>query len=123
MTKAKQTRFPVARIKKIMQKDEEVGKVAQATPMLICSFTRPAKALELFMTDLTNEMAKVTQERNLSKIEPWHLKRAIETIDTFDFLREIVAPINDPADAGGEEEEAQPQEPKKKRPRAKKPLD
>src|SRR5260221_11338915 len=58
MTKAKQTRFPVvrgclillellvlmvpggqARIKKIMQKDEEVGKVAQATPMLTCSST------------------------------------------------------------------------------------
>jgi len=25
-----------ARIKKIMQKDEEVGKVAQATPIVIC---------------------------------------------------------------------------------------
>ena len=27
-----------ARIKKIMQKDEEVGKVAQATPIVICTF-------------------------------------------------------------------------------------
>jgi Dr1-associated corepressor len=26
-----------ARIKKIMQKDEEVGKVAQATPIVICT--------------------------------------------------------------------------------------
>jgi hypothetical protein len=26
-----------ARIKKIMQKDEEVGKVAQATPVVICT--------------------------------------------------------------------------------------
>ena len=56
--KNKQTKFPVvrfallasvtngfllnlfgyiqARIKKIMQKDEEVGKVAQATPIVIC---------------------------------------------------------------------------------------
>jgi hypothetical protein len=52
--KNKQTKFPVvrilchrachrqlnviskARIKKIMQKDEEVGKVAQATPIIIC---------------------------------------------------------------------------------------
>ena len=54
--KNKQTKFPVvsswspeciinqlrltiaiqARIKKIMQKDEEVGKVAQATPVVIC---------------------------------------------------------------------------------------
>lgn len=57
--KNKQTKFPVvwisqqrpnakltcgivqARIKRIMQKDEEVGKVAQATPIVICaSFLR-----------------------------------------------------------------------------------
>lgn len=31
-----QCKFPVARIKKIMQADEDVGKVAQATPVLIC---------------------------------------------------------------------------------------
>jgi hypothetical protein len=29
-------RFPVARIKKIMQADEDVGKVAQVTPVAIC---------------------------------------------------------------------------------------
>ncbi|EEB87977.1 hypothetical protein MPER_14450 [Moniliophthora perniciosa FA553] len=36
--KNKQTKFPVARIKKIMQKDEDVGKVAQATPIVICAY-------------------------------------------------------------------------------------
>lgn len=30
------SKFPVARIKKIMQADEDVGKVAQATPVVIC---------------------------------------------------------------------------------------
>ena len=30
------SRFPVARIKKIMQADEDVGKVAQVTPVAIC---------------------------------------------------------------------------------------
>jgi hypothetical protein len=30
-----------ARIKKIMQKDEEVGKVAQATPIVICASLQP----------------------------------------------------------------------------------
>lgn len=29
-------RFPPARIKKIMQSDEEVGKVAQVVPIIIC---------------------------------------------------------------------------------------
>jgi len=31
-------RFPVARIKKIMQADEDVGKVAQVTPVAVCMF-------------------------------------------------------------------------------------
>ena len=34
------SKFPVARIKKIMQSNEEVGKVAQATPVLICACRR-----------------------------------------------------------------------------------
>lgn len=32
------TKFPVARIKRIMQADEEVGKVAQVTPIAVCKF-------------------------------------------------------------------------------------
>jgi hypothetical protein len=32
------TKFPVARIKRIMQADEEVGKVAQVTPVAVCTF-------------------------------------------------------------------------------------
>ncbi|KAI7978075.1 hypothetical protein EIK77_009615 [Talaromyces pinophilus] len=31
------TKFPVARIKRIMQADEEVGKVAQVTPIAVCT--------------------------------------------------------------------------------------
>jgi hypothetical protein len=34
------TKFPVARIKRIMQADEEVGKVAQVTPVAVCKFFR-----------------------------------------------------------------------------------
>ncbi len=32
------TKFPVARIKRIMQADEEVGKVAQVTPVVVCKY-------------------------------------------------------------------------------------
>ena len=31
------TKFPVARIKRIMQADEDVGKVAQVTPTAVCT--------------------------------------------------------------------------------------
>lgn len=34
------TKFPVARIKRIMQADEDVGKVAQVTPIAVCMYTR-----------------------------------------------------------------------------------
>jgi hypothetical protein len=30
--------FPVARIKRIMQADDDVGKVAQVTPVVVCMF-------------------------------------------------------------------------------------
>lgn len=35
------TKFPVARIKRIMQADEDVGKVAQVTPVAVCKFLPP----------------------------------------------------------------------------------
>ena len=34
------TKFPVARIKRIMQADEDVGKVAQVTPTAVCEYSR-----------------------------------------------------------------------------------
>jgi hypothetical protein len=45
------TKFPVARIKRIMQADEDVGKVAQVTPIAVCKSslknppTRPKQVL------------------------------------------------------------------------------
>ncbi len=35
------TKFPVARIKRIMQADEDVGKVAQVTPVAVCKLSSP----------------------------------------------------------------------------------
>jgi len=92
--KNKQTKFPVARIKKIMQKDEEVGKVAQATPVVI------SKALELFLGLIVEEASKVTIDRGSKKVEAYHLKHAVETTEMLDFLKEIVESVPDPS-AGG----------------------
>ncbi|KAI0028408.1 histone-fold-containing protein, partial [Vararia minispora EC-137] len=106
----KTTKFPVARIKKIMQKDEEVGKVAQATPVVICAqpfsprgsclIRSSAKALELFLAMIVDEAGKVTVSRNSKKVEAYHLKHAIETCEMLDFLKEIVVNVPDPS-AGG----------------------
>ncbi|KAG8896271.1 hypothetical protein FRB99_008966 [Tulasnella sp. 403] len=98
--KNKATKFPVARIKKIMQKDDEVGKVAQATPVLI------SKSLELFMATIVDEMSKVTIERGAKRVEVWHLKAAIERTEMLDFLKEIVEAIQDPYANGMDESAA-----------------
>ncbi|KZS95282.1 histone-fold-containing protein [Sistotremastrum niveocremeum HHB9708] len=92
--KNKQTKFPVARIKKIMQKDEEVGKVAQATPVVI------SKALELFLQHVVEASSSVTKSRGAKRVEPYHLKHAIHTTEMLDFLKEIVENVPDPTNGG-----------------------
>jgi Dr1-associated corepressor len=77
------TKFPVARIKRIMQADEDIGKVAQATP------TAAAKALELFLATLTIRSANVARDANSKRITIGHLKAAIGENVAFDFLKEI----------------------------------
>lgn len=107
--KNKQTKFPVARIKRIMQKDEEVGKVAQATPVVI------SKALELFLAMIVEESSKVAVERGAKKVEAYHLKHAVETVDMLDFLKEIVEGVPDPSAGGTIDLELESSEKEKKR--------
>ncbi|KAH9423222.1 DR1-associated protein 1 (negative cofactor 2 alpha), partial [Dermatophagoides pteronyssinus] len=82
-------RFPPARIKKIMQKDEEVGKVAQAVPVII------AKALESFAEQLLTISSDVTRNRNARTLTPNHIKTAILNKNEFHFLRELTQSIPD----------------------------
>ncbi|KAJ3046012.1 hypothetical protein HDV00_003760 [Rhizophlyctis rosea] len=84
MQKKYKTKFPVARIKKIMRTDEEVGKVAQVTPVLI------SKALECFIQCLIDETCKETRARNATKMTLAHLKTTVDQVDKFDWLRGTV---------------------------------
>ncbi|KAL9272175.1 Dr1-associated corepressor-like protein [Drosera capensis] len=67
MRKRLGTRFPAARIKKIMQTDEDVGKMAMAVPALV------SKALELFLHDLCRQTHEVTLQRGAKTINSVHL--------------------------------------------------
>ncbi|KAJ2708627.1 hypothetical protein H4R19_004655, partial [Coemansia spiralis] len=84
-----------ARIKKIMQMDEEVGKMAQATPVLI------SKSLELFMQSIIDDMCKHTRVCNSRKVSPTHLKRCVESTECYDFLKDVVESVVDDGDGGG----------------------
>lgn len=81
--------FPVARIKRIMQADDDVGKVAQVTPVVV------SKALELFMISLVTRAAAEAKSRNSKRVGAIHLKQAITKNEQFDFLNDIVAKVAD----------------------------
>ncbi|KAL7978243.1 hypothetical protein Chor_014782 [Crotalus horridus] len=78
-----------ARIKKIMQTDEEIGKVAAAVPVII------SRALELFLESLLKTACHVTQSRNAKTMTTTHLKQCIEQEQQFDFLKDLVASVPD----------------------------
>ncbi|XP_038217262.1 uncharacterized protein LOC119836092 [Zerene cesonia] len=82
-------RFPAGRIKKIMQTDEEVGKVAQAVPIII------SRTLELFVESLLSKAMQVTMQRNAKTLSPSHVKQCILAESRFDFLRDLVKNVPD----------------------------
>jgi hypothetical protein len=70
-----------------MQADEEVGKVAQQTPIAV------GKALEMFMVALVSKSADVAREKNSKRVSAQMLKQVVESDDQWDFLREIVSRV------------------------------
>ena len=79
-------RFPAARLKKIIQMDEDVGRVEKLTPIAL------SKALELYLTDLLAAAAKESGGSGTS-VQPHHLRRAIDKDPKFDFLKDVVKDV------------------------------
>ncbi|KAK4073503.1 transcriptional regulator family: Histone-like TF [Trichoderma aggressivum f. europaeum] len=109
------TKFPTARIKRIMQADEEVGKVAQQTPIAV------GKALELFMIQLVTKSADVAKDKGSKRVTASMLKQVVEADEQWDFLREIVGRVENEkegskskAKAESETDEEMMEEPKKR---------
>uniref|UniRef100_A0A1B6C2W0 Transcription factor CBF/NF-Y/archaeal histone domain-containing protein n=2 Tax=Clastoptera arizonana TaxID=38151 RepID=A0A1B6C2W0_9HEMI len=82
-------RFPAGRIKKIMQTDEEVGKVAQAVPVII------SRTLELFVNSLLTKAMEITNAKNAKTLTPSHMKQCILSESRFDFLKDLVKSLPD----------------------------
>lgn len=109
------TKFPTARIKRIMQADEEVGKVAQQTPIAV------GKALELFMVQLVSKSADIAKDKGSKRVTASMLKQVVETDEQWDFLREIVGKVENEKEGSkqkpkqeSESEEEDAYEPKKR---------
>ncbi len=106
-----------------MQADEEVGKVAQVTPVAV------SKALELFMIALVGGAAEKAREKGGKRVTAQHLKMVVEGDEQFDFLNDIVAKVADVQEGAGghkrkvETKESESEEEKKetkRKPRRKK---
>lgn len=72
-----------------MQTDEEVGKVAQAVPIII------SRTLELFVESLLIKSTQITLSRNAKTLTPSHMKQCILSESRFDFLKDLVKNIPD----------------------------
>ncbi|EPZ36082.1 hypothetical protein ROZALSC1DRAFT_27910 [Rozella allomycis CSF55] len=70
-----QTRFPVGRVKRIMQVDEEVGKVSQLSTILVY------------------KSEEIVKSRSGNKLTPSVLKMAVESTEQFDFLKDLVEKV------------------------------
>ncbi|XP_058843560.1 dr1-associated corepressor-like isoform X1 [Acipenser ruthenus] len=87
------TRFPPSRIKKIMQKDKEVGKVAAAVPVII------SRALEMFLKSLLTQTSQITQSKHTRTMTQAHFmfcdsrRQCINTEKNFDFLKDLAAQL------------------------------
>ncbi|KAL5463798.1 hypothetical protein EMCRGX_G032732 [Ephydatia muelleri] len=104
--------FPAARIKKIMQLDDDVGRVASSVPVLI------SRAVEIFLQALLTRTADHASSRNAKTLSVNHLKYCIEHEKQWDFLKDLTANI---ADVGVEEEGEEGGAPKKSRKRRQSP--
>lgn len=79
------THFPAARIKKIMQSDEDIGKVAQATPVVV------GRALEIFMANLVEAGIIEAKKAGVRRISALHIRTAVENTEQFDFLVDLMS--------------------------------
>jgi hypothetical protein len=92
------THFPSARVKKLLQSDEDVGKVAQATPLVV------GRAVELFMCALVEKALMESANSHSKKIGVQTLKKVIDENEEFDFIADVCDKYSDSKDREKEKE-------------------
>jgi len=111
------TKFPLTKIKKIMQNDEDVGRVENNAMVLV------SKCVELFIQDLGKKLTNVTQNRGSSVISSLDLKTLVMREEMFDFLREKMEVVSETKVKKRGRKPKQDENPKKKRENQKKTMD
>jgi len=87
--------IPAATLKRVMQTDEDVGRIAQTTPAAMC------RAVELFVEELTKD-AVAKMPPNASTLTLDHMSAAIRGNEKFDFLTDMPSLASVASDAAAE---------------------
>ena len=80
-------RFSSAHIKKMMQVDEDIGKMSHAVPAMV------GKAVELFSTILVQKAGNVTKQKGAKTLTQEHVAAVIKEDPRLDFLVHLVKGI------------------------------
>ncbi|CAF0970809.1 unnamed protein product [Brachionus calyciflorus] len=75
-------RFPPARIKKIMQMDDDVGKVSSQVPVMV------SRALERFLEYIMLSSAEITASKDAKTLTSQHILEVITNDTRLNFLKE-----------------------------------
>jgi predicted transcriptional regulator len=77
------------KIKKIIQENQDIGKLSNLVPPLV------EQSLEFFLVDLLKKCEEVAQEHNITKLTPPILKKALLELENYDFLKDALDDVED----------------------------
>ncbi|KAI0984889.1 hypothetical protein GJ496_005133 [Pomphorhynchus laevis] len=77
--------FPPARVKRIIQKNEKIGKLSSCVPVMV------SRALEQFIEQLVGSACEITLSRGAKTLTPLHIQELVSIRSTrFSFLQNCV---------------------------------
>ncbi|WUR02194.1 dr1-associated corepressor [Vairimorpha necatrix] len=77
--------FPAARLKKIMQSNEEVGKMGVSVPFIT------SKALEMFIEEIVKLTYKELESTKGNRITVEHIRKVIKDNPKYEFLSNVTS--------------------------------
>lgn len=84
LQKKRKTRFPISRVKKLMQQNEDIGKTSVTVPVVL------SKSIELFFTQIIEQMIEKAKIRKSNKIQNQDFKSAVEDDSArYGFLKDL----------------------------------
>ncbi|KAL3101195.1 hypothetical protein niasHT_027951 [Heterodera trifolii] len=82
-----QARIQPTRVKKVMQSDEDIGRMVASVPVAIGS------AMEVFAEKLLLAAAECVQHSSTKTLSPMHIKMAVSRVPQFSFLEPMLSDV------------------------------